>query len=327
MKTHILFITSILLITASCSYDKYNVTELKAPIIIGELNDSTFFKEVISIASDNSYIYAADAYNRRIIKFDENMNYIMSIGSKGEGPDNFVSLSNLRCVNDTLYINDYNGFKTVTTDGVFVSTTKMPHIEIDPYSFCMDQSNNVYVSSKVDSLPLVKYDIHMNYISTFGEWLGEDKNPAENLYLLDYFNDMILSIKRDEPVISLYNEDGVEIASQTISHDIFKSRLLFKKQQYQQNAMNKRRITHSLFMSVSSYQNRVFLLTIDHDNIDSWAKCNKIIELIFSNNHFSINNIYQLDKDSWYTCIHYRDGKLFCYSGTKEEFHIYNLQN
>jgi hypothetical protein len=299
-----------------------NIVELKPSMTIEELSDSTFFKGVSCITHDTVNIFASDVYNGRILKFDLKMNYLGSIGSRGEGPQEFTCLGGVNVLHDTLYAIECIGLKTFTTNGSFVRSVKHPNHYIEPYAFCIDESGYIYVSSSKDIFPLIKYDKYMERQFDFGNRIGgEEERISGTTYKLHFFDNKILSVKEDEPIVSIYDSHGNEILTQNIDNEIFKSQQLFKKQEKED--IKNRKKTYILFQSIGSFENKIYLLYTDRENPDH-PHCNRIIELAFENNNFKFTNVYQL-VDDWYSSICYAGNKLVCYSDTKEEFQIYEL--
>jgi hypothetical protein len=332
MKKKVIYVFAVLAVAVtlflySCNDNsQLKIVELKPSVSIEELSDSTFFKDVDYITCDSKNIFASDVYNGRILKFDLQMNYIKSIGSRGNGPEEFACMGGgITVLNDTLYAIDCTGLKTFGTDGKFIRTVKNQNYWIKPNVCCMDESGHIYLSSVTDSLPLVKYDRYLNRQFDFGTRRGdEDEKISGNLYLLNFFNNSILSVKEDEPVLTLYDCQGNVLLDKYIDSNIFNSRLLFRKQEQAKSLRNKQKNTYGLFSSVSSVENRIYLLFTCYDGPDNRPYCNRIVELTFENNDFHLITVYQLP-DNWYTAICCVDSKLICYSAIKQEFQIYEL--
>jgi hypothetical protein len=314
----------IIFILLSCAKDKVEIISLKPVKTVEELSDSTFFKDVMCITHDTKNIYASDTYNSRILKFDSDMNCLGSIGAHGNGPGEFTCLGGINCFNDTLYVLECNGFKTFTAEGDFIRADRKEISTFTPFGFCMDESANIYLSSVSDTLPLVKYDKYLNLQFAFGSYRGEeDEKISGNTYMLHFFNNSILSVKCDDPVLSLYDIHGNVLLDKYLDYDIFESRLSFKRIEQAKSLNNKRKNTYILFNCVSSFNNKLYLLYIGHDS-ENIPSCNHIAELVYENNDFRLNKIYQLT-DPWYDSICFFDNKLICYSSKKEEFQIYEL--
>lgn len=55
---------------------------------------------------NNNNIYILDWPVQKIVKFDKNGEYVLSFGKKGNGPDEFINITDFGFVNDTLYVCD-----------------------------------------------------------------------------------------------------------------------------------------------------------------------------------------------------------------------------
>jgi hypothetical protein len=308
----------------SCAEGEVNITGLTPSKAIDELSDSTFFKDVECITHDGKNVYASDTYNSRILKFDTDMNYVGSIGSHGEGPKEIHCLGGTASRNDTLYAITCDGLKTYTAEGDFVRFDKSDNSHANTYILYMDESECIYLSSMLDTFPLIKYDKHMNRCFGFGKRISDGvERKMGDTYLLQSFNGEILSVKMDEPVLVLYSRQGEQLMQRRMDHGVFKSRLLFKKQEQENDPGNNRKI-YRLFNSMACSKNRIYLLYIHHDVQSPAPCCNRIAEFTFENSDFRLTNVYQL-QDRWYSSFCCVDNRFICYSVVKQEFQMYEL--
>ncbi|MDR0698612.1 MAG: hypothetical protein LBG28_05265, partial [Tannerella sp.] len=246
-----------------------------------------------------------------------------SISARGDGPAELTCLNGINCLNDTLYALECTGVKTYTAEGDFIRADRQEINSLSPFNFCMDESGNIYLSS-MDTFPLVKYDKYMNRQFAFGSYRGdEEEKMSGNAYMLHFFNNKILSVKCDEPILSLYDIQGNILLDKYLNYDIFKSRLSFKKAEQAKSLNNKQMNTYKLFSDVSSFDDKIYLVYVEH-NSNNIPSCNHIAELVYEKNEFRLNKIYQLT-DPWYSSVCYFNNKFICYSTQKEEFQIYEL--
>jgi hypothetical protein len=252
------------------------------------------------------------------------MNYLKSIGSQGQGPGEFAYLGGVAGMNDTLYILDgsVGGLNVFTADGDFVRSAQKESLRVEPFMFCMDESKCIYLSSLLDTFPLVKYDAYMNRQFGFGTRMGGDEERMSDMYMLQLFRDNILSVKEDEPLLVLYNHQGEMLFNRRIDSRIFDSRLLFKKQEQEKDTANRKK-NYRLFKGMATSENEVYLL-YTHHNSENRPFCNRIARLTFKNGDFRLIGVYQLP-DAWYNSICLVGNMLVCYSGVKEEFQLYEL--
>jgi len=81
--------------------------DLEEDLVIGQEDDENYqFYQADDLALDSgNNIYVADGGNHRIQKFDKNGNYISTIGRKGQGPGEFIGISDILIdQQDNLYV-------------------------------------------------------------------------------------------------------------------------------------------------------------------------------------------------------------------------------
>jgi hypothetical protein len=319
------FYCFVILFLHSCKQNTANIVYLEPFLTVEELSDSTFFKDVYNIIHDAKHVYASDTYNGRVLKFDLEMNYLGSIGARGQGPGEFSSLDGIVCLNDTLYALNCNTgeLNIFTTDGNFVKRAHKESIMTVSERYCMDESKFIYVCSCLDTFPLVKYDADMNRQFGFGTRLGDDDEKiSANMYKLHLLGENILSVKEDEPLLTLYDRQGGMLLSRYVDNQVFSSRLLFKKQEQERDPANRKK-TYVLFKDIVISGNEIYLLYTHHDS-NNRPYCNRIAKLVFENSDFHFIDAYQLP-EVWYTSICIVGNRLVCYCSTKQEFQIYEI--
>jgi hypothetical protein len=98
------------------------VIELEDDLEIGNDKDPDYqFYSVTGIALDSEQnIYVLDSGNHRIQKFDEEGQYLLTIGRKGEGPGEFMRLSSVYIDDkDTIYLSDRRRIQIFDIEGVY----------------------------------------------------------------------------------------------------------------------------------------------------------------------------------------------------------------
>jgi len=272
------------------------VIDLKPSVIITELSDSTFFKIQNMIFSD--FIYASDVVNDRILKLDTNLNLLGTIGSSGQGPQEFAGIGSIALWRDTLLAINLGGptLSEFVTDGQFVDRYFIrTDNSLMRYNFCIDNEGFLYFTSALDNFPIVKYDRKMNRMFGFGEWIDSGKKEfrnALNNYLIAYFDDKILTVQTDAPVINMYEKDGKHLLRKELPEQLFRRRLMYKKDEQEKDAGNLKKV-YGLFSAITTHDNKIYLLYIDHDKQLSPYR-NKVVELLYKDNDFIINKIYSL---------------------------------
>ena len=308
MKKKLVCIISIVLI-ASCNQNPDNVITriyLEPSVVIEELRDSTYFRGISHMFYDHC-IYASDDINGRILQLDLDLNLLSTIGTKGQGPGEFFRTGSLAVWKDTVLAINMGGLtlNTYTTDGKYIdghSFVDDPSLSL--FNFCMDNEGFLYFTSHLDSFPVVKYDQKMNRLFGFGEWIEPENQEFRlylNNYLVHYFDDKILTLQLDAPIINLYGKDGQHLLKKELPALIFEKRLRFKQIEQAKDAANLRKI-YGLFSSLTSIDNKLYLLYVDHD-YHNLPFSNKVVELIFEDNDFFINKVYTLTHNGWFLSI------------------------
>lgn len=333
MKKIIINLVSVLL-CLSCNKIITNKTELiniEPSIVIDELSDSTFFRG-ISYMVYNDYIYATDEQNGRVLKLDTNLKLFGTVGNSGQGPQEFAGIGNLAVWKDTVLALNYGGLalNTYLIDGKFIDRHSL---RTDPSlttnNFCLDNEGFLYFTSVLDSFPIVKYDRKMNRLFGFGEWIepkNEEFRRFFNNYLICYFDNKILTFQLDAPVVNMYEKDGRHLLKKEFSSQLFEKRLKFKKTEQEKDAANLKKV-YMLFYSITSINNKIYLLYIDHDN-ENYPNCNKVVELLYENNDFVINQAYSLSRLSqdWFVSIvATNDHQIVASNGSMAKLCVYQL--
>ena len=291
----------ILFLSCNKFNNKIPIVDLEPSIEINELSDSTFFNSIRYMVCGD-YIYASDEENGRILKLDTNLNLLGTIGNSGQGPKEFAGIGCIAFWKDTILALNVGGstLSTFTTDGKFIDRYSIgTDYSITQYNFCIDDEGFLYFTSTLDSFPIVKYDRKMNRLFGFGEWNAPENKEfrsALNNNLIAYFDDKIITVQTDAPVINMYRKDGKHLLKKELPEQLFKRRLIYKKNEQEKNAANFKKV-YGLFGSIATLDNKIYLLYIDQDN-QSHAYKNKIVELLFENNDFIINKVYSLSNCS-----------------------------
>lgn len=329
MKNTLYIYLFIALFLFSCSKNRQSeIVTIEPSIVLDVLSDSSFFKDVMYMNVKNNDVYASDSYNGRIIKMDKNLNLLSIMGKNGRGPGEFSGVGSSILLNDTLYAIDFGlRLNAFNLNGMFVGSYKFSDPTITMSNFCTDNEGYLFFSSVIDSLPIVKYDRFMNRISSFGSWVGEkDNRQATNHYLLQNINGMIMTVSSDAPIFYFYDKNGELVFKKIFDSELFESRLAFKDKEINKDSKNRLK-TYQLFTSITSFNNKIYLLYIDHNPSNGLANSNKIVELIYNKNDLKIGKVYQLDKQGWFTSIVYlADNKILCFNATKSAFYIYKLK-
>ena len=151
------------------------IIELVDDLEIGNDEDPNYqFYNVAGIALDSERnIYVLDSGNHRVQKFDKNGDYLLTIGREGEGPGEFISLSDVFIdTQDTLYLADRRMIQIFDSSGEYKDSITF---ENSIYDFFLDKDGNIltYIirsDEEGSKKHLVKYDIKGNIVDRIAEF-------------------------------------------------------------------------------------------------------------------------------------------------------------
>jgi len=130
---------------------KENGIELKFYRQIGKeegKDENYLFYYPDDIALDSrGNIYVAEIGNVRIQKFDANLNYIKTIGRRGQGPGEFEEAPGcLEILRDTIYVQSNIGLlQVLTLDGIEIKRLRLP----TTWQFCITKSGKIITQYSV----------------------------------------------------------------------------------------------------------------------------------------------------------------------------------
>jgi hypothetical protein len=139
------------------------IIELEGDLELGTDEGPNFqFYNVLGIALDSEgNIYVLDSGNHRVQKFDKDGQYLLTIGREGEGPGEFVRLTDVFIdKQDTIYLSDRRRIHIFDTEGVYKDSITF---ETNINDFFLDADGNVYTfimqsDEEGSKKYLVKYD-------------------------------------------------------------------------------------------------------------------------------------------------------------------------
>jgi hypothetical protein len=148
-------------------YDIFETIE----IISLETKDESLIKEITKVRIFDDYIYIYDrSYSGRLIVYDSNGNYIRKIGIKGEGPDDYIDISDFSLDEKSKKIiilsSIANCLIEYTFEGNFIRKVKLPQIENGTYSkmTIINKDTIAFWTSKENAYYLKYYSINSDVI-------------------------------------------------------------------------------------------------------------------------------------------------------------------
>lgn len=209
------------------AFNKYPVEDFieSVKIIPLETNDLSLISQIRKIVSNNNKWYISEFNDSPIKVYSKNGNYITSIGKKGQGPGEFIQITDFSVNNDTVNIFAWSGNRKwirMLPNNTFLYETDMNfpfsecllmdngkhllHVgngivsnEMSNYLYSIDRSFRVldrfFIKESPTDLPYAFYQKH------FASGLGD-----EILYRRDY-NDTLFYVNKKMDIIPKYKLD------------------------------------------------------------------------------------------------------------------------
>ena len=145
-------------------------------VIGSKLNESLYLPEDMAIDPNNHAIYIADTGNNRIVKLDNEFNFMLEWGSKGRDPGQFDHPHGIGVDSaGDVYINDLNSprIQKYNSEGEFIkewgSKGKGPGQFTPPLEHLfVDASDNVWLVDGMDNPQIQKFDSEGEFIIAVG---------------------------------------------------------------------------------------------------------------------------------------------------------------
>ncbi|MDL2255553.1 6-bladed beta-propeller [Parabacteroides sp. OttesenSCG-928-K15] len=188
-----------------------------------ETHDDALIGYIAQAMVDNQYIYILS--RNKCFQFDKKGKYLRTIGTRGKGPQEYLSIVKMQLNNNIIQFHDYYSSRIVSYDneGKYLSTVQIP-----PFSFntVFRMNEELYVGyipnargyernrflwfkeggSVVDSIPYMqKYNF--NTVQFFLDEGSFSKN-GETLYFKEYLNDTIFHVTENSVHPFLFLELG-----------------------------------------------------------------------------------------------------------------------
>jgi hypothetical protein len=121
--------------------------DLEEDLSIGnEEDENQMFYRGVKIAVDkDGNIYVLDRGNHRIQKYDKNGQYLLTIGSKGQGPGEFQNPSDIYIVsNGNIYVNDFQRISIFDEEGILRDTIST---DTNMYFWTITKGGNIFAQT------------------------------------------------------------------------------------------------------------------------------------------------------------------------------------
>ena len=320
MKIHYIYLCIIYLFISSCNSRE----ELKSLHLTNEINKYSkdhYVNEINDIEFDNSKFYIVDSNIPGLFILNNDFNHLYSLGRKGKGPEEFLSMGAVGITSKEYYISDPVGNKLMCYDKntnsllrkiVFQNNTVVGYDD-----FFIDNEGNItairwngkkqeigfYNIFSKDFTPLDKSD-NLNF-----------KNYRVLQFVGELDNDLIVLLPRYSPDLYLISRKRSEVIKK-IKVDIPKKSLLKWKEYH-----NKGKST-PLFTSCYLTDKTIYILFQDFS-----TSSKGMVELMLnSENNVESTCAYQFPPSNGNECLYVENENLITYSRMTSSLQKYKLK-
>lgn len=319
-KTYLLLIFSICFIFCSCKKQK-NIIEnfsLKNDTTINQLSDTSFIWDVRSMHFDK-YLYLTDYKRDQIIVLDNKGNFIRSIGTKGQGPGEFLGASHLFVINDTIFVaNDGKRCIEMYKDYKYLRTINLPkNINLSSEYRFFYKNEKIYLTSLSASNSIASFDINTGLIKYLGksvEFGTAKQTEIRNKRHLFSFKNFLIAVSDNMPIVEKYDLAGNLLESfdysdiQEVDHVLN----YFKKNDEEQNSYYQL-VTDAYLNNNNLY---ILLLTVKNNTVFS-----NTVLTIDVNTKMHTQEICNIGK-GWFSSIGIEDDSMWAFNQEKGLIHL-----
>lgn len=190
----IIAMLSVCVIIANTKKVKLREIKLLEQLVIGKeaFNEKILFHEPADIKIKNSNIYVLDTPENRVLKFDRDGNFILSIGRKGQGPGELNLPRGFVITNNKIFIanTENRRIEVFNEDGFYETSFKLPG---EPNGIVVDKKGYLYIHFPYKNFLLHKY----REAGTFVKSMIPASDVKDSLLQM-FYNHIVIDINNDE---------------------------------------------------------------------------------------------------------------------------------
>ena len=173
-----------------------------------------YFNRPQKIKCVGEYIYILDERNQRILRFDNNFNYINQIGREGRGPGEYLYPTTFQIFKDTIYIADVSNYRIDLrfVDGKYIRSFRPKYPLLSDISLGVNSNGNLFINHPMSNNLVTCYDNSGEIVKSFGD-LIDDNDPMKKISINNAHievgeNDNIYVSFVMVPVLRKYDKNG-----------------------------------------------------------------------------------------------------------------------
>lgn len=332
-----MYASVLLMLISSCSDNdglKVPSKSLIATSKVESLNDTIFFGLISGITASEESIYLSDAKNGNVLEVSPEFEFKGYFGNKGEGPGEFIAPLGSSLREKVLYVLDDGPTKinAYSVDRGYVNSFK----KILPTSaeFIITADSNFLGSLLEFNLvtpPMFSYRFE-DSLST--KRFGSHKRVLQNFnlnmprhFFLRQYQDMIIAICENDPVIEVYNKNLTLIDVLDYSKLEYLEDFIFKQREAQ--SIDRKMVSN--FVTGSEVRgNDLYILINGFNKKGDKFENNHVLKVSLNEAQIRPIELIELSNsngnDVWYYSFSIHDNKFIGFDARSYELHVYDLK-
>lgn len=296
---------------------------------ISEFNDSTFVGQTVDIHHSNGSIFLTEIENGRILELNDSYELIRVFGSKGDGPSELQYPMASQVHNNQLIILD-NGHQKIKAFNLDGTISHQFGKDIPDNAGFFFKSDKLY-GSKYDksTLPLFSYSLtdedSTHFFGSQNRRLTTINHDSPRVFHLFSFNENIIAVSENEPVIERFDLEGEKI--EELYYPEYFEHYIEKAKERERNE-TKMRGTATFMSAAKLKENDLYILTVYYNKDLDKITSKHLFNFTIGDSDISLSRIIELNngiENSWYMSFEIIQDKILAFDGISYELHEFSL--
>ena len=329
----IIIIVSAVILFFSCKENSNRDPVIITPInSINVFGDSTYFSSIFSIETGANSYYFSDYTNSRIVKTNKNLNYLLSLGSHGEGPNEFNGTAEFLLIDSNLYAFDAGNLRmNIYNNDKWIRAIKVPTYGPFMERFYVNEHDSLIAYARLGgSTNIIKMDLNGQLIEIdrmqYNSYWNKQRKVKSAAHIIETSNNRILLIPLDEPTIFVYNTNWV-LVNKIMLDDIFILNDPISNLQSVYHTLAHNTTSIIFYDAYMDEGDNLYLLTYCI-NSKKEKEFNILMKFSTSSDSITYDHSYKLTSENngdWYNAIAVSNDTLVAFEYSTSEIQLFSL--
>ena len=308
---------------------KYAKTEANLQTRIDSFNDSTFFGLIGSMTYLKGNYYLADIKEGHVKVLSENLKLINTLGTKGEGPNEYSAPVSINTSNTYVYVLD-DGPSEINIYENMVFIGAINSLLPTNTDFLVKDSTLIGSSLEYDltTPPIFSYHIgDSSSIARFGNHqkvLNDFNIGKPNKFFIKEVPNGFVAVNENDPSVFLYDYNLNIIDTFTYKDlDYLKNYINVKKERQ----IKEKRGIDNFVLDVETDKNDIYLLLAGFNDQRKVGEANKILKLKIKQNKITSPELISLStgttSETWYLSFCINQNHILTFEANSYELHLF----